>query len=961
MDKNIIDFRKTSFGKGLNAAYGKIPIKLECCFSPCEETGFFKLSLYIGMDKVYKINNVGQFLEALSAFRPYHFGKSFIFEPDKMAFDMVGKDIMDFLSTLWTRRKHLGNGIDREKEELHTGDLVFYEYEMESLLDFLWDKRESIVYHRNSQKIYFSDKFGIKISIDKESDFAVMSLDYSDIGDFEPVTVNYRYIFSKVTGMVARPQKSSREVLKSIYGYKNNECVVSLKISNEDRKIFKKNFYDKYRNDLDISIDKEFLEDLNKNSLVSKAYFDIAAKGIVSKIEHCYGEKVINPLNEIGKDKSIREPDAEREVENALKGYGFKEQGKLYILDDVERIILLLTDNLQSLKKICQVYYSEDFKKLHVRNVSIFGLSLSGDESIIHMNINLENISDDELIGLLESIKNGKKYYRLKNGSIINLASVESSKFAELIKGLGIDKGNIKDGIIEMPSNKCLYIDNYLKKNGMEDVEMDSTLRSYINNLSKHMDSEILFNDRLKGVLRDYQATGVQWLRAMASYSFGGILADDMGLGKTLQVLAFMSAEKNRDLPSIVVAPTSVVYNWKIEAEKFTPDLKVTVINGTKERRTLQIMALKDYDLGVTSYGALKNDIEDYKKIKFQYVFLDEAQNIKNPLTLNAGSVKELNANCRFAMTGTPIENRLSEIWSIFDFIMPGYLLSRSEFTSIYEEPITYGNDKKKEEELSNLVKPFILRRLKKDVLKELPEKLESQYFSEMAKEQKKLYVAYYKQVKNELKSKIQDTGIENNRLEILAALTRLRQICAHPGTFLDDYKGGSGKLDQALELIAESIGSGHSVLLFSQFTKLLKILRNELIKNNINHYYLDGTMTPHERVMEIDNFNSDIEAVFLISLKAGGTGINLTKADIVIHFDPWWNPAVENQASDRAHRMGQKNVVNVYKLLTAGTIEEKIARLQDRKKDLIESIIKPGETFISNLSSDDLRDLFDI
>lgn len=408
-----------------------------------------------------------------------------------------------------------------------------------------------------------------------------------------------------------------------------------------------------------------------------------------------------------------------------------------------------------------------------------------------------------------------------------------------------------------------------------------------------------------------------------------------------------------------MVAPSSIIYNWKMEGEKFAPELKVLVVTGVKDRRSLLILASHEYDVIVTSYGALRNDLEDYKKMKFSYVFVDEAQNIKNPLTINANSVKSIKAGCCFAITGTPIENRLTELWSIFDFVMPGFLKDKNKFASTFEEPIVKGRNQEKVDELSRLIKPFILRRLKRDVLKELPEKIETNYLTEMKEEQKKIYAAYYKSFKEELIPKLEETRIENNHIELLAALTRLRQICAHPATFMDDYDGGSGKLEMAMEIIKQSIDSGHSILVFSQFTKMLKIIRNELENNNIAYYYLDGTMKPEERMMEIDNFNSDREAVFLISLKAGGTGLNLTKADIVIHFDPWWNPAVENQASDRAHRMGQKNVVQVYKLLMEGTIEEKIAQLQDKKRELMESIIKPGVDFIDKLSEDELKSLF--
>ncbi len=340
---------------------------------------------------------------------------------------------------------------------------------------------------------------------------------------------------------------------------------------------------------------------------------------------------------------------------------------------------------------------------------------------------------------------------------------------------------------------------------------------------------------------------------------------------------------------------------------------------------------------------------------------MDEAQNIKNPMTLNAGSVKNLKAKCCFAITGTPIENRLLELWSIFDFIMPGYLFTRERFQEIYEEPVMHNKDAGKRKELAEAVKPFILRRMKKEVLEELPDMTETDCSIEMTEGQKKLYAAYYKDLKRELEIKIDRYGIGRNRIEIFSALTRLRQICAHPGTFLENYDGGSGKLLFAMEIITEAVNAGHSILVFSQFTRMLKIIEKELRQNHVNYYYLDGKMGAQERAMEIDNFNSDREAVFLISLKAGGTGLNLAKADIVIQFDPWWNPAVESQASSRAHRMGQKNPVQVYNLLTQGTIEEKIADLKERKKELIGTILEPEGGFMNALDEAEIRSLWDI
>lgn len=956
-----VEFNKTTFYKGLNATFGKIPIKLEVYLDFQDDGGFVKLGLFAGMDKMYRVSDVGHFLEAIEGLHLYHFSKNFILEPSKMYFEKVDKKILEFLSNLKIRRKYNGAEFDSERQELHTNEVVLDEAESERLLDFIWDDIGSIRFCKQSDKFRFENDISIKITIEKRDETNLMSMDYSEYGDFEPVAINFRYIAFKNRRLIVKLPEGKRELFINLYNFKNEENIVFFRIGANEKKLFQKNFINKYGDEFKISMDSAVKKEIMANSLITRIYFDVAPKGIVSKVEFCYENKIINPLDDVEANKSFREFDSEEKVLHELKFYGFREHGRLFLLDDAQKIMFLLTDKLVELKKISEVYYSEDFKKLYVKSLSGMGLKLSEDGSVIHMNINLENVSDEELAELLDAIKTGKKYYRLKNGSIINLSSVESGKFIDLINSLEINKNSINGGVFEIPLNRCLYIDNYLKEKGVENVEIESRLGALIKSVSNPEDAEVVLDEALKEVLRNYQLVGVKWLKSMASYSFGGILADDMGLGKTLQILAFIVSEKDRELPCMVVAPTSIIYNWKAEAEKFVPQLKVIVVTGTKDKRTLLICGCNEYDLVITSYGALKNDIEDYKKIKFSYVFVDEAQNIKNPMTLNANSVKSLRAKCCFALTGTPIENRLTEIWSIFDFIMPGYLYDRNKFVSVYEDPITREKNSDKMNELSNLIKPFILRRLKRDVLSELPEKIEINYISEMTDKQKKLYAAYYKELKNELIAKIDEYGIEKNHIEILSALTRLRQICAHPGTFLDDYDGGSGKLDLAMEIITESINSGHSILLFSQFTKMLKIIRDELENNNINYYYLDGVMKPEERVMEIDNFNSDREAVFLISLKAGGTGLNLTKADMVIHFDPWWNPAVEDQASDRAYRIGQKNVVQVYKLLTEGTIEEKIAQLQERKRDLIGSIIKPGENFLNKLSEYEIRELFGI
>lgn len=945
-----VDFRKTAFYKGLNCKYGRIPVKLEIALEFDADIGFAFLGIFVGIDKTHRLKDIGLFLAALAQGQSFVFSKNFIFEPTKMYFEENHAEMIRFLYFLQAKRK---------AGELNTNEVVLDVFEFEKMLDFLWSEIGKLKFINSGSKICFENDINIGISVDKQAGFALLEVDYREIGDFELIAAAGKYILAKNRSLIIKLPQRKKELLAMLYPHKNQSYVVQIKIINEDIKQFQMDFLEPFQRELSISVGSEFAKELTDSKLLSKVYFDVAAKGIMSKIEYCYGARVINPIDDNGLDKSFREFDSEREVCDELKSFGFKEHGKLFLLEDVEKIMFLLTDKLKKLKELSQVYYSEDFRKLYVKSLNSFGLSLSEDGSVIHMNINLENVSDQELVELLESIKNHKKYYRLRNGSIVNLSNVDSSKLVDLLRSLDLDGQSIKDGAFELPMSKGLFIDSYIKEKNIANVELEPRLANILEQVKNPAQTQldIAFN----GKLRDYQVVGVKWMKNLASLALGGILGDDMGLGKTIQVLAFIASEKERKLPCMVIAPTSMLYNWKLEAEKFVPWLKVLLISGSKSRRALQICNAISYDLVITSFGTLRNDFESYGKLAFSYIFVDEAQNIKNPMTLNANSVKQLKARCCFAITGTPIENRLSELWSIFDFALPGYLFDRNKFVRDFEEPIIKDMNMEKLSELSSMIQPFILRRMKKEVLKELPDKIETCLVSEMTDKQKKLYAAYYKNFKNELTILLQEKGIEQSHMEIFAALTRLRQICVHPGTFLEDYEGGSCKLEAAMDIISEAIAAGHSILLFSQFTRLLKIVRRELVDRGINLYYLDGTMSPEERMMEIDNFNSDVEAVFLISLKSGGTGLNLTKADIVIHFDPWWNPAVEDQASDRAHRIGQKNVVQVYKLLTEGTIEEKILELQQRKRDLIGSVLYPTQSFLNHLNEAEIKGMFGI
>ena len=437
------------------------------------------------------------------------------------------------------------------------------------------------------------------------------------------------------------------------------------------------------------------------------------------------------------------------------------------------------------------------------------------------------------------------------------------------------------------------------------------------------------------------------------------------GFGKTVQMLSVIVdyAKKEERKTSLVVSPSSLTLNWQNEAKKFTNELKTAVIRGTLQERKRIIEEIDKYDLVITSYDLLKRDIEIYKEkdYKFKYIIADEAQYLKNSNTKNAKAIKQIKAETRYALTGTPIENSLAELWSIFDFIMPGYLFTYRKFKNIYETPIVKENDEKVMQKLKMLIEPFILRRNKKEVLKELPEKTVTVLNNEMNEEQKNIYLTYLLRAKQEIAEKIEIDGYEHSQMQILAALTRLRQICCHPSLFMEGYKEGSSKLEQCIEIIAEAIEAGHKILLFSGYTSMFEIIEKELKKNNIKYFKLTGATKVDERMKLVDEFNENPEVkLFLISLKAGGTGLNLTGADMVIHYDPWWNISTENQATDRAYRIGQKNNVQVYKLITKNSIEEKIYELQEKKAQLADNMLDTKTTFINKFSKEEIMRLFE-
>ena len=645
-------------------------------------------------------------------------------------------------------------------------------------------------------------------------------------------------------------------------------------------------------------------------------------------------------------DKEVPETDRDitREIMAAGRIYGmfngfYPEEKYLVLNQDDEKLFYLLTEGMDILRELGEVYVSDSIKKIHIRPAPVFrlGISLKGD--FLEMNIDGEEIPKEQLAEILSRYDKRKKYYRLKNGDFIHMDNEEISLFSEMNKTLQIGKKELAEGKIKIARYRSLYIDESLSALTWISCDYDAAFKKLINNIKAPLNRRAKVPKEMKEVLREYQKEGFVWLRTLKNNGFGAVLADEMGLGKTLQILALLLSCKGEQRPSVIICPASLVYNWKSEIERFAPSLETVLVTGNAEIRQELIGAVKDTDIVITSYDLLKRDVEFYEGITFNCQIIDEAQYIKNHNTQVAKAVKRVHAGFKAALTGTPVENRLSELWSIFDYIMPGFLYNYNTFREQIEAPVVMKEDSEALRFLQKMIGPFVLRRLKKDVLKFLPDKIEKNMYAKMEGEQWEIYQAHVQRIRLLLDSQ-SDTEFRRSKLQLLAELTKLRQVCCSPSLIYDGYHAESAKTVMCVELVKNAIEGGHKVLIFSQFTTMLEILEEELKREKIEFFTLTGATSKEKRARLVKEFNEGKTPVFCISLKAGGTGLNLTAADIVIHYDPWWNVAVQNQATDRAHRIGQERIVTVYKLIAKDSIEEGIVELQDKKKELAEQIL---------------------
>lgn len=895
----------------------------------------FRLS--VGSKKLYVLNTPTKFNNFINAY--YNggddvLGTKLTFNRNNYYFDEEDASIIDYLSSFESNNYYYSSDAFNINER-----------------DFNY-----IISHLSLDKIKINNNVLKNVIHDIPSSF---KLTKNDSDDYElkisfkegtnVLTDNFKYIFSD-NNLYIVPD-NYRKILSELAKREISSLVFSKKDVEKFSRGVLKNIKDKITIDenVDIKIDTK------PSALI---YLDIASN-LTCKLNFKYGTTEINCFDDT--KEIIRDYSYEEIVLQELVNSGFKIVKNKLLMKDLDSIGNFIENKLPDLTKTYNVYTSKKLDKISVIKKSNIKKNFSiGVSGIMSFDFNADNINAEELKDIFASLEAKKNYHKLKNGNILNLAeNAELQDLNSLINDLELDPSNMSKSL-EIPKYRALYIDS-LRTHKYQDITTNNIFDEFVSNFNTYKELKIKFAKEDKEILRDYQKVGVRWLYTIYKCDLGGILADEMGLGKSIQTICFLKEvlKEKKNVKILIVCPTSLVYNWGKEFDKFGPELKYTTISDNKTKRT-EILNSSDFNIFITSYGLLRNDIKEYQEKDFEVCIIDEAQYIKNYQAKMTIALKSIKARTRLALTGTPLENSVTELWSIFDFLMPGYLNSVKKFHEKYHISDVTKEDLERLESLNYQIKPFILRRKKSEVYKDLPDKIENNVYLELPDTQKKLYLSVLKETEKEINEIIEKEGFLKARFKILTLLTKLREICINPSVIYENYDGEAIKIEKLIEMIKDYVKENHKILIFSSFKRVLDLLKIKLDKEHITYYSIDGSVKGSERLPLVDKFNEDDTNCFLITLKSGGTGLNLTSADIVIHLDIWWNPQAENQATDRAHRIGQTKKVIVNKLITKGTIEERILELQTKKRILSDNLIE-GNTNTENISAlteDELRNL---
>lgn len=910
-----------------------------------------RVSLRVGQERVYVVKSMAQFLHALQHGETMAFGKGFVLEPQWMGFTGVDEKIIRVLQdaayVCQLEGKLVQTGLEAKW-------LTIDERFVPRLMQLLMAKPFKLSFGEEVFHVTGVFDGQVELLFGVSASGRELEVRAQMPRSLRPMGQDCRFVFCE--GDVLRLPPEQRDIVRVMLEA-GQEGQAAFRFGAEESPRVISELLPALERAGTVTLDGALAERIVRRPLRVKAYFDREERMVLAKMTFAYGDEEIDPFApavNAGDERvlMLRDAAGERAALDLLARAGFRMQKGRVLLGGQEPVFRFLTEGIYEMQKTAEVYCSDEFRKMTPRKPHFTG-ALRMQDGTLQLQLSEGGEPEPEILAILQALRDKRKYFRLKDGAYLDLTDMDEwREMAEAAVSAAEEGAQVASerGLLEIQSFRAAYMLSLLE-NGKLPVEADQSVHTFVSSMDE--DGEPC-PEPIGSMLRPYQTRGFMWMQALDRLHMGGVLADDMGLGKTLQVISLLLWAKRRggeQRPSIVVAPTSLVYNWMAEIKRFAPELRVAAGEGAQSARAQVIAGLSggEIDVYLTSYPLIRRDIGALSNISFRFAILDEAQYIKNAMSVGAGAVKQLKAQTRFALTGTPMENHPGELWSIFDFVLPGYLLSFAQFMHRFG----MGDES---DVLRRRIRPFLLRRLKGDVLKDLPEKNEIQMLADMTDEQRRVYQASLARLRPQMDSMLAG----QNRIEMLAAITELRQICGHPSLVLPDYGASSGKLDMLMDVLPGALEAGHRALLFSQFTRMLKIVQRRLEAEGVECLYLDGETPPKRRIEMVDQFNSGKAQVFLISLKAGGSGLNLVGADTVIHFDPWWNPAAEDQATDRAHRIGQKRTVTVIRLITRGSIEEQVVKLGARKREMFDQMITAGEAMPTQLTQEDIRALFE-
>lgn len=964
--------QKTALHPHVNHVQAPIPLQVMFICKVIQSFGHTSklvIELKLGVDRLYVVQNIAEFLTCLETGQSYEFTKHFSYQPDHHLFqpedlkllrlclasyqsEAIYDDVQDRSSGRLRSYSRKGNQRQLVVSPLIWSDLAqkLSEPSVHAVIETL--EGNVVPFTRGEAKLPVSFVLSYN-ETEKKYTLCCQNLDRCHL-----LTL-YQCVVSDegITVLSAEQMKLAYELYQLLIDKQDEELI----IPNDQIEAFMSYVIPQLEQFCHCNIQSGVREQITAQNLIAKLFLDQDVNGLHGKLEFHYGGYCINPWRSSEQAEQrdgviiVRDMEAESKIKELIYASPFiVEAGELIAMQDehIYEVLFGLVPQLRDDHDFVEVYTTPAVKRMYYKPIHPPKLKIDHgrDHGWLEVSFECEALTEEERHEIVLSILAKKKYYRLPEGAFLSLESPEFQSFQDTYNQLGVSKENVKQtkgSSIDVALSSIFQHKFKRDEDDNASISYGDALLNMLHQLHNPDTVELQPPSSITYPLRDYQVRGFRFMSVLGKYGLGGILADDMGLGKTLQSIAFIVSRiessvgnmrgprglfdlnpNNTAQKTLIVAPASLIYNWAEEFGKFAPHIPVEVIAGDKAQREAIIKHDHAASVWITTYHTLRLDIELYEGIQLDTLILDEAQAIKNASSQTAQALRRLTANCSFALTGTPIENKLEDMWSIFHVVFPELLGSRRRFLDLSPEQI------------SNRVAPFILRRLKKDVLQELPDRIDSTMHSELYAEQKRLYQAYLAKLQADTTSDLNQGGFQAHRIKILAGITRLRQICCHPSLFMENYEGGSSKLEQLLELVEEACDSGKRILIFSQFTSMLQIIAGSLEQAGIEHFYLDGSTPSKERLSLSHRFNEGERPVFLISLKAGGTGLNLTGADTVILYDLWWNPAVEEQAAGRAHRMGQKQVVQVIRLVTKGTVEEKILALQERKRTLMNEVV---------------------